>query len=131
MSRYLLDTDIITLYQWQHPAVCSNVQKHTTDDICVSVISIEEQLTGWYSLVRRTKAPDKLAVAYQRLTDNVGFWTRFTILSFSQRAILLYLDLKKMKLRMRLMTFALPRLLSIIQPRSSAVISVTFSESLV
>ncbi len=99
MSLYVLDTDTITLYQWDHPAVCQNNANHQADQIRITIISVEEQLTGWYSFVRRAKTLDQVADAYERLTENVMFWSGFEILLFSAQAIRRYESLKNMKLR--------------------------------
>ncbi len=39
MSLFLLDTDHLTLYQMGHPQVLTNVARHLTDQLAISVIS--------------------------------------------------------------------------------------------
>ncbi len=46
MTLYVLDTDILTLYQSGQPTVVHHVQGCPADQLAVSVISVEEQLTG-------------------------------------------------------------------------------------
>jgi tRNA(fMet)-specific endonuclease VapC len=69
------------------------------------VITVEEQLSGWYTLLRRTSQRDvaKLARTYQRLTDNVEVLTSLRILSFTDSAIRKYCNLRDLKLNMRKM----------------------------
>src|SRR4051794_37153956 len=97
MIRYLLDTDILTLFQLGHPVVCQRVGQHPSSDLAVS-ISVEEQLSGWYTLLRQTKKRDELAQAYQRFTEHVQFLSRLQILSFTEPAMDRLEKLKAQKL---------------------------------
>jgi hypothetical protein len=47
MSLYLLDTDMVSLFQHGHAKVCAQVANHSPADIGITVITIEEQLSGW------------------------------------------------------------------------------------
>src|SRR5262245_3837953 len=98
MSLYVLDTDILTLMRQAHPAVARNVQAHPLPDLAVTVITVEEQLTGWYTWLRRARQRDELARVYEHLADNVRAFGPFRILSFTEPAILRYEDLLKLKL---------------------------------
>ena len=48
MNLFVLDTDILSLYQDGHPAVVNNLHAHALSELAVTVISVEEHLTGWY-----------------------------------------------------------------------------------
>ena len=48
MSVYVLDTDILSLWQHSHLAVSQHVLAHT-------VITVQEQLDGWHSHLARAK----------------------------------------------------------------------------
>src|SRR5262245_18584859 len=93
-QRYVLDTDIQTLYQRGNANVVRNVQSRPQDELAVTIISIEEQLSGWYTELRQAKKIDRLAQAYQRMTDAVRFFARFNILTFSEQAIVRYQGLR-------------------------------------
>src|SRR5437764_12371083 len=95
MSLYVLDTDTLTLYQAGHAVVVQRVQACSAAQLAVSVISVEEELTGWYTKLRRAKKRDQLASAYQRLTDAVGFLSRVRIMPFPEPAIDRYETLRK------------------------------------
>jgi tRNA(fMet)-specific endonuclease VapC len=103
MRLYVLDTDILTLFQRQHPVVLQNIEAHAHDQLAITVITVEEQLTGWYRVVRRAKRVEKLAEAYDRLTNAVSFLSSMTVLSFPPPAIERYEALKKQKLNIRAM----------------------------
>jgi len=95
---YVLDTDILTLYQFGNPSVCRHVGEHRSEEVAVSIITVDEQLSSWYTLVRRKKRPDELARIYRLLTDNVRFLSRLQLLSFREAAIVRFEELKRMKL---------------------------------
>ncbi|HYV38373.1 MAG TPA: type II toxin-antitoxin system VapC family toxin [Gemmataceae bacterium] len=94
MNRYVLDTDILTLFQEGHPAVLQHLQKHSPDQRAISIITVEEELRGWYTKLRRANKPRLLASAYQRLADAVGFFSKLAILSFTESAIARYEQLR-------------------------------------
>jgi tRNA(fMet)-specific endonuclease VapC len=98
MSGYVLDTDVLTLYQEGHEAVCRNCASHPLSELALTVISIEEQLTGWYTLLRRPQSREQLARIYLRMTEVVRFSARLTILSFTEAAIGRYEELLTRKL---------------------------------
>ncbi len=87
MPLYVLDTDTLSLFQRGHASVCAAAARHRPEDLAVTVITIEEQLSGWYSLLLRRKTPNQLAAVYQRLAENVAFLARVKILTFTESAI--------------------------------------------
>ena len=95
---YVLDTDTLTLYQENHAAVVGQVAQHSPADIAITVLSVEEQLSGWYTRLRRAKDVDDLAGVYQRLTETAASLGQFRILSFTKPAILRFKDLHALKL---------------------------------
>jgi tRNA(fMet)-specific endonuclease VapC len=95
MNCYVLDTNTITLYQHGHAGVVQQVQARPLAQLAVAIISVEEELTGWYTKLRRARKRDQLARVYQRLTDAVRFLSRFQVLSFTEPAIVRYEGLRK------------------------------------
>ena len=73
------------------------------DQLAVTILTVEEQLSGWYTLLHSAKGREQLARVYQRLTDNVQFLSRLQILSFSEGAIDRFEQLKGMKLGVKAM----------------------------
>lgn len=90
-------------YQRGHSVVCQNVAARASADLAITVISVEEQLSGWYSLLRTTKRRDHLSLAYQSLADTVPFLARFRILAFPESAVERYARLAASKLNVRKM----------------------------
>jgi tRNA(fMet)-specific endonuclease VapC len=101
MSLYLLDTDIVSLFQRGHPAVCAAVARHAPAEVGITVMTVEEQLSGWYTELRRAKTPQILAAVYQRMADTVCFYAPMRISSFTEPAIARYDELNSQKLQVR------------------------------
>jgi tRNA(fMet)-specific endonuclease VapC len=98
MSPYVLDTDTLTLFQENHPAVVRHVLQHSRTELAVAILSVEEQLSGWYTRLRRAKDTDDLALVYERMTSTVESLGSFRILSFAKPAILRFQHLCALKL---------------------------------
>jgi tRNA(fMet)-specific endonuclease VapC len=90
MSLFVLDTDVLTLLRQSHPALVRKVGGYPPTDLAVTVITVEEYLTGWYTRVRRAKRRDEQARAYDHLARSVETFSRLSILSFPEPAILRY-----------------------------------------
>jgi tRNA(fMet)-specific endonuclease VapC len=98
MSLYILDTDILTLLQNQDPVVVQNVGAHSQVELAITIISVEEQLSGWYRQLRRAKTSEALAHVYDRLTATVQALAGVRVLSFSKSAIQRYDQLRMQRL---------------------------------
>jgi tRNA(fMet)-specific endonuclease VapC len=103
MNPRVLDTDTLSLLEQEHPAVVEQFRKYKPGELAITVISVEEQLSGWYTMLRKAKNPQKLAQAYQRLADAVMLLAGLPIFSFTEPAIQRYDDLSAMKLGIRKM----------------------------
>src|SRR6516164_1884256 len=79
MSLYVLDTDMLTLYRRGHETVMRHALTHPPEDLAITVITVEEQLSGWYTLLRRTKDTAKLARVYERLAETVTYYSHWSI----------------------------------------------------
>ena len=99
MSLYVLDTDTLTLFEEGHPAVLQRVAAHPASELAITVLSVEEQLSGWYTRVRKAKTPVRLALAYRRLTDTVSFLAGLRILTYDEQAMRRWEDLRKAKIK--------------------------------
>src|SRR5712691_8939435 len=98
MSLYVLDTDTLQLYQDENPSVVSRVRAVAPDDRAISVITVEEQLSGWYTQLRQAKDHERLAWAYRRLAMTVRSLAKVQIVEFDEPAIRRCEQLKMLKL---------------------------------
>jgi tRNA(fMet)-specific endonuclease VapC len=103
MSLYVLDTDILTLYRDGHAMTTQRIEADSSLDLAITVMSVEEQLSGWYSLLRQVTQPPDLARAYQELADSTRYLGSWPILSFTESAIARYDQLVALKLNVRKM----------------------------
>jgi tRNA(fMet)-specific endonuclease VapC len=87
VSLFVLDTDILTLFERGNAVVAARVAEHPPTEIAVSVVTVEEQLSGWYAQLRQAKGAEKLAWAYRRLASAVRFLSRMRILDYEEAAI--------------------------------------------
>ncbi len=103
MSLYVLDTDLLTLYYRGDSFVVREVDARAPTDLAISVITVDEQLTGWYTLTRRARLPEEIARAYANLGDAVLRLAKWRILPYTELAIAKVAELKTRKLNVGLM----------------------------
>ncbi len=104
MSRFLLDTDTLSLLEQGHAAVLRQVNSHPATDLAVSAITIQEQMQGFQAALARARNHQQLAHAYDMLvTRLLPVWTQFPVLSFTEPAILRFEQLHSLKLNVGLM----------------------------
>jgi tRNA(fMet)-specific endonuclease VapC len=99
MNLYVLDTDSLQLFQDGHAQMVARVRAVAPSERAVSVVTVEEQLSGWYSQLRQAKRPDRLAWAYHRLAAAVRFLSQVQIIDLDESAIQRCQELKKRKLK--------------------------------
>jgi tRNA(fMet)-specific endonuclease VapC len=87
MNLYVLDTDSVSLFQHGYPLVVQRADACSAGQLAVTVITVEEQLSGWYAELRRTKQRDQLAAIYLRMATTVQFLSRMQILPYSEAAM--------------------------------------------
>jgi tRNA(fMet)-specific endonuclease VapC len=103
MSLFVLGTDHLTLYYRGDPIVVQSVDRRPSTDLAISVMTVDEQITGWYTLTRRARQPEEIARAYAHLGDAVVRLAKWRILPYTECAIALVAQLKTLRLNVRLM----------------------------
>lgn len=96
-----MDTDTLSLYRRGQPLVVQRILQQSLNTLATTAITVEEQLTGWYTLLRRQNSREQLALAYGHLIDTVVELNQFRLLSFSEDAIDRFEDLRSQKLGVR------------------------------
>ena len=94
----ILDTDAVSMYRLGFPKLVARIVAEPPGVITATVITVEEQLTGWQAYLRQAKSDAQRAVAYQRLTDSVRTLSDMHIVTFSEAAIRTYRSLLALKL---------------------------------
>lgn len=87
MNLYVLDTDSLSLLQHGHPALMQRTGSCAPSQLAVTVITVEEQLSGWYAELRRTTRRDRLADIYLRMATTVRSLSRMKILPYTEAAM--------------------------------------------
>ncbi len=78
MAVFVLDTDTLSLFEHRHPAVVATVAAHARDTVCISTITMEEQISGWSALARSAKTHDQHEFASLLLLNLVRNWAMFS-----------------------------------------------------
>jgi tRNA(fMet)-specific endonuclease VapC len=76
---------------------------HIHDEIAVSVISVEEQLSGWYLALRKAKQTAALPTIYGQMTESIRSLKNFSIHTLTHNANQRYDQLLTLKLGVRKM----------------------------
>ena len=102
---YVFDTDCFTLFQFNHRLVVA--QAALVDRLTISIVTVEEALSGWYSRVRQARTSEQLTVVYHGFHKTVGAIGVMEILPYSHRAIEKQLELRKQFRRIGKMDLAI------------------------
>jgi|ERR1043165_8142995 tRNA(fMet)-specific endonuclease VapC len=86
MAIFLFDTDMLSHYQRNHPQVVAAINGHTTDQLCVTTITLEEQIGGWSALARSARPPQQDEQAAMLLAALVVSWNRFGLVPMTVAA---------------------------------------------
>ena len=92
---WALDTDTLTLWLRGDAAVGRRVEDHDPDELSVTIVTVEEVLSGWYRLIRLARDDDKLVRAYESLQQSVEFFRQVRILPFDKEAATRFHDLRR------------------------------------
>jgi tRNA(fMet)-specific endonuclease VapC len=97
VSLFLLDTDHLTHYQMGHPQVLANVARHVTDQLAISVITVEEQLTGWQRALHQARDDTRREEVYRRMALAVESLATWRVLPFTLAAMGRHADLVRQR----------------------------------
>ena len=95
MTTFVLDTDMMSMLQRGHPSVAARFGHHQPYEVATTIISVEEQLSGWYALLRRAKTPADLVRVYGYMSETVRFLGTLPILTFTDGAAGIYERLRR------------------------------------
>ena len=101
MSCFVLDSDIRSLLEKGDPVVAARSTGAVRATLATTVVSVEEMLSGWYTLLRLAKRRSQIVLAYERLATSVEFLSTFTIWRFTDAAVDRFERLRTMWLGVR------------------------------
>jgi tRNA(fMet)-specific endonuclease VapC len=100
MTRYILDTDHLTLLKRNHPNVLRRVQHIPPEQIFTTIISVEEQIRGRLTVISQlSNQPEKLSRAYDYLFESLLDLHQFNVLRFDPTAAQYFQTLRQQKVR--------------------------------
>jgi tRNA(fMet)-specific endonuclease VapC len=100
MSLRVLDTDSLTLLLHGHEKIGRQAAAHDPAELALTIVTVEETLTGWYTQIRRAKQDDQLIRACTALQQAVEFCGRIRILPIDQAALERFHQLRSFKRRL-------------------------------
>ena len=101
MTLFILDTDHLTLFQYNNQLVIEKIQ-FSIQHIKVTIVTAEEQLRGRFNIIRCNSQPHQskqLIIAYKNLRQTIEFFSRLKLLDFSEDAHNIYSELRSQKIR--------------------------------
>lgn len=99
MIKYILDTDHVSMFQQNHPIVTQKINANNTNNIATTIITVQEQIKGWFSVINRYGNNDKLIWGYTGLSETVKFFNDIQLCDFDKSAYDIYQSLKSQKIR--------------------------------
>lgn len=103
----ILDTDVLTLLlfsdgdETEEDAVdfLRTSMRDAGEPVSVSIVTIEEQLRGWLSWIKRARSIDQQVRAYSRLRRVIESSHKFQILDFDDVSAHVFARLRKARIR--------------------------------
>lgn len=92
---YILDTDHLTLFQRNHPAVIARVAALSPEIIATTVVSAMEQVRGRLAQVHRAKAASEVVTAFARFQEALLFYRTVPILPYDDAAATYFARLRQ------------------------------------
>ncbi len=97
MSLYVLDTDHVTLHQYNQSSVTSRIQIYTPEELAVTIVTVEEQMRGRLALIGRQQID--LTIAYDQLRATAEYFCDLNVLPFDNLAQQHFQRLRSQKIR--------------------------------
>jgi tRNA(fMet)-specific endonuclease VapC len=120
----ILDTDLLTIIQRREGELYERLDARleaaaATEQICVTLISFEEQMRGWLAYIARARSEERQVEAYQRLHALFDHFHTRQILDYDEAASEMFQQLVRSKIRIGTMDLKLPPSRWHTMPRSS------------
>ena len=98
----ILDTDELTLVQRAQGAEYARLAgrlDQVDEPVCVTIVSFEEQMRGWLSLMAEARTPEKQIQVYARLRALLEDFQTRPVLDYDEQAVAEYQQLVRAKVR--------------------------------
>lgn len=99
----ILDTDCLSILEREsgpdYFILSRNLARFHAEDIATTIISFDEQMRGWMSVVAKAHTIERLVITYAKLDRFLETFRRMRTVSFDEDAALIFQGLKQKKLR--------------------------------
>ena len=85
MSRWILDTDCVSLLLVSHPQVSRRVTNRGAD-VAISIVTVQELFNGWIARINQAKDTQDLVRLYGKLSRTIALCRRVPIANFDSAA---------------------------------------------
>lgn len=99
MSLWVLDTDTSSILLRGSAGVVARVADKSSDQRALTIVTVEELLSGWYARIRRAKTDEALEQSYLALQQSVEFASHVKLLPFDKPAITRFHQLRRVHRR--------------------------------
>jgi tRNA(fMet)-specific endonuclease VapC len=99
MSRFLLDTDHVSLQERGDPHVRRRLESIPADQIAVCVVTVEEMLRGRLAILSRRQAGTARVHAYRKLLETIAFFNAVPVVPFDLACERTFQELRARKLQ--------------------------------
>ena len=99
LPTYLLDTDHVSLFHRGPAQVCAAVLRTPPDSLGVTIITVEEQVRGRLSQIRRAQTGQERVRAYAALRATLDHFAATNVADFDGAADAAYEELRQRRLR--------------------------------
>ena len=104
---FILDTDHFSLHVRGHAVISRRVLALNPTNVSISVVTVEEVLTGWYSVLRQAKEIRVEIQSYAGLFQTVQAIKKLEVTPFSPSAVQRFHELRKQHRRLGRMDLAI------------------------
>ncbi len=80
MTRYILDTDHLSLIQRGHARVIAKLRQADPSRLAITIITAEEQLRGRFLQIRKFPTGENCVIAYRQLRETIADLNELTVL---------------------------------------------------
>jgi tRNA(fMet)-specific endonuclease VapC len=99
----ILDTDLLTLWQLQNQPAAERlrlrIEERPLDGIATTIITFQERIQGWMSVVNQAHTPAKVLLAFRELLHTLRKFCTLKVLPFDYAAQDQFAGLKRQRVR--------------------------------
>jgi tRNA(fMet)-specific endonuclease VapC len=102
MTRYIMDTDHLSLYERAHPQVCASIirtRQNSSASLFTTVVSLEEQYAGRIAQIRKATTPQALVESYSKFKQIFALFSELDILEYDLKADQYFREFRKAGIR--------------------------------